>query len=123
MCHIQFNSQTSPFYVKYRKLGRETITYSDISGSKSDYYEWEYNNEDDKELKVDKQKMASDIKLYIGKLPIDKKTYAEKHFIEGKSQREISRMYNINRIHISRDIQTVQNNIKLTFNKKNYESE
>lgn len=112
MCYIQFNSSTSPFYLKYRKESKKS---NSIDG-----YDIE---EKPIEVKEDKKKLADDIKLYIGKLPLYHREISRKHLIEGKSQREISRYYNINRIHIGRDINNVQKNIRLTFNRKDYESE
>tara|TARA_R110001606_G_scaffold51580_1_gene128262 strand:+ start:423 stop:944 length:522 start_codon:yes stop_codon:yes gene_type:complete len=112
MAHIQFNSSTSPFYTQYRKASRKTqdIDNYDVVETVS-------------ELKEDTAKLADDVKLYISKLPIYERTITEKHLYDGVSQREMSRYYNINRIHISRDIKRVQSNIKLTFNRKDYESE
>lgn len=112
MAHIQFNSSTSPFYTRYRKASRKTqdIDNYDVVETVS-------------ELKEDTAKLADDVKLYISKLPIYERTITEKHLYDGVSQREMSRYYNINRIHISRDIKRVQSNIKLTFNRKDYESE
>jgi|TARA_R110000823_G_scaffold237934_1_gene363346 RNA polymerase sigma factor (sigma-70 family) len=112
MAHIQFNSSTSPFYTRYRKASRKTqdIDNYDVVETVS-------------ELKEDTAKLADDVKLYISKLPIYERTITEKHLYDGVSQREMSRYYNINRIHISRDINRVQSNIKLTFNRKDYESE
>ena len=112
MAHIQFNSATSPFYTQYRKNSRKTQDIDD------------YDVVDTiSELKEDTSKLADDVKLYIGNLPVYERTITEKHLYDGVSQREMSRYYNINRIHISRDINRVQSNIKLTFNRKDYESE
>lgn len=110
MAHIQFNSSTSPFYTQYRK---QAIKSSDID-------EWDIEIEDEVEIHTDKKEMVKDVKIYIGKLPHYNRTLAEKHFLEGKSQREMSKMYNINRIHITKDINTIKSNIQRTFNKQDY---
>lgn len=107
MAYIQFNSSTSPFHLQYRQnTNHRDIETIDI--------------EDKKETVVDVDKLSRDVKLYIGKLPVYERTIAEKHFIEDKSQREMSRMYNINRLHISRDINRIKTNINLKFNKNDY---
>jgi len=105
-CKIQFNSVTSPFHLTYRNNNKD-ITNLEIEQEEVGEYE-------------DIDGLTKDIKIHIGKLPIYHKTIAEQHFIEGKSQRELSRYYNINRIHISKDIKKIQVNIKQTFNRENY---
>lgn len=112
MVHIQFNSKTSPFYTQYRKLSRKT---DDI-----DKYEIE---EQPREKKVDSKKLADDVKIYIGNLPLEQRTYAQRFYFDNVSQRNMSKEYGINRIHIARGINTVQNNIKLMFNKNDYKTE
>lgn len=112
MCHIQFNSATSPFYTQYRKSSLRTQDIED------------YEIEDKpQEKEVDKKELVNDIRIYIGKLPLYERTITEKHFVEGVSQREMSKYYNINRLHIGKTINTVQKNIKLTFNKNDYKTE
>lgn len=109
MAYIQFNSSTSPFHLNYRN-------------NKSKEIDDNIEIEDTIENKVDKEKLAKDIKIYIGNLPFYQKELANKHLVEGKSQREMSRMYNINRIHISKEMRTVKSNIQLKFNKNDYRS-
>jgi len=112
MVHIQFNSSSSPFYRKYRKSLLKSVEV------KQEHIE----EIDELEIKEDKAKLAEDIKIYIGKLPLYNKTIANEHFVEGKSQRQISRMYNINRLHITKDLKTVKSNIKQKFNRDDYRS-
>jgi len=115
MCHIQFNSSTSPFYTKYRKTTFKTRPIED------------YKNldikEEEKELKEDKSQLTKEIKLYIGNLPLFEKTITSKHLIDGVSQREMSRYYNINRTHISASIDNVKKNIRVKFNRDDYKTE
>lgn len=111
MAHIQFNSSTSPFYTQYRK---QSLKSKEID---NDVVE---SLEDKPELVEDKQELVKQVKLYIGKLPVYNRTIAEKHFVEDVSQREMSKMYNINRIHISKDLNTIKKNIKQTFNRDDY---
>ena len=111
MAHIQFNSSTSPFYTQYKKasLKSKEIDESVIEGF-----------EDKLEIHEDKEKLVNEIKLYIGKLPIYNRTIAEKHFIDNTSQREMSKMYNINRLHIAKDLSTIKKNINLKFDRNDY---
>jgi len=110
MCYIQFNSSTSPFHTKYRKT-----KFQEINEEKVEI-------EDKEEIHEDTEKLGNDIKIYIGNLPFYQRELANKHFVEGKSQREMSRMYNINRIHIKKDLTTIKNNIKLSFSRNNYKT-
>jgi DNA-directed RNA polymerase specialized sigma24 family protein len=112
MCHIQFNSSTSPFYTKYRKTSFKTRSIEN--------YDFK---QEESELKEDKTKLSKDIKLYIGNLPLFEKTISHRHLIEGVSQREMSRYYNINRTHISASIDNVKKNIKIKFNRDDYKTE
>ena len=111
MVHIQFNSKSSPFYTKYRK---DSIRTQDI-----DDYEIE---ESQSELKIDKKELTKDIKLYIGKLPLYERTISEKFYFDNVSQRNMSKQYGINRIHIAKGINNVTNNIRLNFNKDDYKT-
>ena len=111
MAHIQFNSSTSPFYMKYKRGLNKSVEVDNLEIE---------DNVFDKEEHEDTEKLSDEIKLYIGNLPIYERTIADKHFINGTSQREISRFYGINRIHISRDLKTVQKNIKIKFNRDDY---
>jgi len=113
MAHIQFNSATSPFYNQYRKNSRKSLELDEMVIKKL---------EDTEELVEDKQELVKDVKLYIGKLPVYERTISERHFVEGNSQREVSRYYNINRLHIRKDLNNIQNNIKITFNRENYKT-
>ena len=111
MAYIQFNSSTSPFNLKYR--------------NKHKLQEYDARKHDKEDVKqdtsgVDIDKLAGDIKLYIGKLPVYERTLAENHFINGQSQRKMSRYYSINRKYIKHDLDNIQGNIKLTFNKSKY---
>ena len=112
MAHIQFNSSTSPFYTKYRKASRKSnpIENYDIQ-------------EEEVELKEDSKKLVNDIKIYIGKLPLTDKTFAQRHLIDDVSQREMSRFYNINRTHISASIDLTKKNIRMNFNRDDYKTE
>jgi DNA-directed RNA polymerase specialized sigma24 family protein len=112
MAHIQFNSSTSPFYTKYRKSLRKSNPIED--------YQFE---EQGIELKEDKEKLVKDIKIYIGKLPLTDKTFAQRHLVDDVSQREMSRFYNINRTHISASIDLTKKNIKMKFNRDDYKTE
>lgn len=112
MAHIQFNSSTSPFYTKYRKASRKSNPIED--------YQFE---EQGIELKEDKEKLVKDIKIYIGKLPLTDKTFAQRHLVDDVSQREMSRFYNINRTHISASIDLTKKNIKMKFNRDDYKTE
>lgn len=112
MAHIQFNSSTSPFYTKYRKASRKSNPIED--------YQFE---EEGIELKEDKEKLVKDIKIYIGKLPLTDKTFAQRHLVDDVSQREMSRFYNINRTHISASIDLTKKNIKMKFNRDDYKTE
>jgi DNA-directed RNA polymerase specialized sigma24 family protein len=112
MCHIQFNSSTSPFYTKYRKTSFKTRSIEN--------YDFK---QEESELKEDKTKLSKDIKLYIGNLPLFEKTISHRHLVEGVSQREMSRYYNINRTHISASIDNVKKNIKIKFNRDDYKTE
>ena len=67
--------------------------------------------EDTQEIHEDTEKLGKDIKLYINNLPFYQRELANKHFVEGTSQREMSKMYNINRIHISKDVNTIKKKI------------
>lgn len=109
MAYIQYNSSTSPFYTKYRKQ-----RFSQIPEN--------VEIEDTVELHEDTERLGKDIKIYISNLPFYERTIAHNHFVEGKSQREMSRMYNINRIHISKDVSNIKKNIKVTFNKSKYKT-
>ena len=111
MAHIQFNSSTSPFYTQYKKSSLKTTEINEelVDGI-----------EDVKEIHEDTEKLVKDVKLYIGNLPIYNRTIAEKHLIDKTSQREMSKMYNINRIHIAKDIDTIKKNIRITFNRNDY---
>ena len=109
MAYIQYNSSTSPFHLKYRKQ-----TFQEIE----DNIEFE----DEIEIKEDTKKLGDDIKIYIGKLPFYERELANKHLIEGQSQRKMSKMYNINRLHLSKDISNIKKNIKVSFNRNHYKS-
>ena len=114
MAYIQYNSSTSPFHLKYRKP--------------THYQEYDarmHDKEDAVETKekVDVDTFAEDVKIYIGKLPFYQKELATQHFIQGNSQRKISKYYNINRMHISKDIKLIKNNMQQTFNKQNYKND
>lgn len=112
MCHIQFNSSTSPFYTKYRKASRKSSPIED--------YQFE---EEPVELKEDSKKLVNDIKIYIGNLPLTDKTFAQRHLVDDVSQREMSRFYNINRHHISASIDLTKRNIRMNFNRDDYKTE
>lgn len=109
MAYIQFNSSTSPFHTKYRK---------------QKWSELDDNIElmDEVEFKEDTKELVKDIKIYIGNLPFYQRELANKHFLEGNSQREMSKMYNINRVHISKDLNTIKKNIHLSFSRSEYKT-
>lgn len=113
MMKTQYNSSTSPFYFTYRNPYK-TQSMEDKEYNLVD----EVDNED-----VDIDKMADDINVYIGKLNIYERTIASRHFIEGESQRNLSKQYNINRIHISKTVKTVKSNIKMNFSKNDYKKD
>jgi DNA-directed RNA polymerase specialized sigma24 family protein len=113
MAYIQFNSSTSPFHLKYR--------------NKHKLQEYDTRKHDRQEIKEevgeDIDALAGDIKLYIGRLPVYERTLAEKHFIDGISQRKMSSFYSINRKYIKHDLDNIQSNIKLTFNRDKYKND
>ena len=111
MAHIQFNSSTSPFYNQYKKSSLK---------SKEIDEELIESLEDKQELKEDSKKLVEDVKIYIGNLPVYNRTIAEKHLIDNVSQRQMSQMYSINRIHIAKDMDTIKKNIRITFNRNDY---
>jgi DNA-directed RNA polymerase specialized sigma24 family protein len=113
MVHIQYNSSTSPFYTQYKKTLLKSVEIND------DILE---GIEDIVETHQDTETLAKEVKLYIGNLPVYERTIAEKHFLTGDSQREMSRYYNINRIHITKDINNIKKNIRMSFNKDNYKT-
>ena len=113
MVHIQYNSGSSPFYNQYKKTLLKSVEIND------DIME---GVEDSIETHEDTEKLSKDVKIYIGNLPVYERTIAEKHFVNGDSQREMSRYYNINRIHITKDINNIKKNIRMSFNKDNYKT-
>ena len=113
MVHIQFNSSTSPFYTQYKKSSLK---------SKEIDEELIESLEDKIEIKEDSQKLVEDVKIYIGNLPVYNRTIAEKHFVDNISQREMSKYYNINRLHIAKDLNTIKKNIRINFNRDEYGS-
>lgn len=113
MAYIQYNSSTSPFHLKYRSNKGKEHSFNER--------EEKHDLEDVKEEEIyDTEKLSDDIRIYIGKLPVYERIIADKHFVEGVSQREMSRMYNINRLHIGKDLKNIKNNIQMKFNKNNY---
>lgn len=108
--YIQYNSSTSPFHLKYRKQVFRQLPE-------------EIEMEDEVETHRDIEKFAKDVKLYIGNLPVYERTLAQRHFIDGYSQRQMSTMYNINRKHISKDVSNIKKNIRVSFNKNNYKTQ
>lgn len=111
MAYIQYNSSTSPFHLQYRNVKTQTL---------EDYH---YNVSEEQEVKENIDKLSNDIKIYIGKLPFYEKELATQHFINGISQRKMSKKYNINRIYISKDLKNIKKNIKVTFNRNDYKDE
>lgn len=111
MAKTQFNSKTSPFHLTYRNPKHNQPLEDDLQ------------IEDTKEEQIDIDRFADDVRIYIGNLNIYERTIANRHFEEGKSQRELSKQYNINRIHISKTIRTIKSNIQLTFKKEDYEKD
>lgn len=112
MAYIQFNSKTSPFYTQYKKQSIYSVPVEDM----------EIELEDTIEIKEDTKKLAEDVKLYIGKLPVYNRIIAEQNIVNGTSEREMSRMYNINRVHIHKDLNTIKSNIRNQFSRKDYGS-
>lgn len=113
MAYVQYNSSTSPFHLKYRSnknLRSLDDTHKEL---KQDNTKEEYNTD----------KFADDVKIYIGKLPFYQRELATQHFIQGKSQRKMSKQYNINRTHISKDIKLIKKNMQVTFNKEKYRND
>jgi RNA polymerase sigma factor (sigma-70 family) len=112
MAHIQFNSSTSPFYSQYKK-----------SSLKSREINEEFVQIEDKVIMhEDTEKLVDKIKIYIGNLPVYERTLAERHLIDNKSQREMSKMYNINRLHIAKDVDNIKKNIRITFNRNDFKT-
>lgn len=112
MGHIQFNSSTSPFYTQYKKSSLKSQEIEDDI----------LQIEDEVIIHEDKEKLVNKVKLYIGNLPHYERTLAEKHFIDNTSQRNMSKIYNINRIHIAKDLNNIQRNIKQTFSREDYKT-
>jgi len=112
MAYIQYNSSTSPFHLKYRK-----------SNQLQPLEDRHQHIKVETEPKVDVDAFAKDVKIYIGKLPFYQKELATQHFINGTSQRKMSKKYNINRVHISKDIKLIKKNMQLTFNKNKYKND
>jgi len=103
MIKTQYNSKTSPFYLIYRNpYGTQSL-------------EEPHDMEDEPVKEDNTDKLATEISIYINGLNIYEKTVAQRHFINGVSQRELSKHYNINRIHISKTINTVKREIKQNF--------
>lgn len=111
MAYIQYNSSTSPFHLKYRKTNAQVLSDSHLNVS------------EEEEVTENTEKLTKDIKIYIGNLPFYERELATQHFIQGISQRKMSKKYNINRIHISKDLKNIKNNIKVTFNRNKYRDE
>ena len=111
MVYIQFNSKSSPFYTQYRKTSRKT----------QDIDNYDVPQEVGEE-KIDTKKLVDDIKIYIGKLPLYEKTISQRFYFDNTSQRNMSKEYGINRIHIAKGINNVTSNIRLNFNKEDYKT-
>lgn len=109
MTYIQFNSSTSPFHIKYRN--HKHLQEYDVR---------KHDKKETKEVVEDIDNLAKDIKIYIGKLPVYERTLAEKHFVSGVSQRKMSELYRINRKYIKTDLDNIQKNIKMIFNREKY---
>lgn len=107
-CYVQYNSGDSHFYHNYKKPFGKSI---------DDNIQVEQDEEVEHE---DTEKLAKDVKLYIGNLPFYERELANKHFVEGKSQRQMSSLYNINRLHISNDLNNIKKNIRISFNRTKY---
>lgn len=104
----QYNSKTSPFYYIYRNpYGTHSLDKEDIE-------------EEVVVEKHDEEKMGKDVGMYIASLDIYQRTVAQRHFIDGVSQRKLSEHYNINRIHIHKTITGIKEDIYRRFNKKDY---
>ena len=114
MIYIQFNSNTSPFYTKYRKFQNTHVPINDSVNKEK---------EEEKQLKEDSKKLINDIKIYIGNLSFTDRTFADRHFFNDVSQRKMSKEYDINRHHISTSIDLTKKNIRMNFNRDDYLTE
>ena len=112
MAYIQYNSSTSPFHLKYRKIKSQRLDDTHLNVG-----------EEEKEVKINVDRLSDDIKIYINKLPFYERELATQHFINGLSQREMSKKYNINRMYIGKDLGNIKRNIKLTFNRNKYKDD
>ena len=100
---IQINSQTSPFYYKYKKFGRDT----------KELQVWEHPS-DSTEDTYDISAIKKDISSQLNTYNVYERTLAREHIMEWKSYSEISREYKINRRYVSEMVTPVKKQI---FNK------
>ena len=107
MAYIQFNSSSSPYYYKYRKAQLKSSEF-DTEKHGGDY---EYKEPTNIDLP---KKILSDIK----DMHWYDRTLATDHFINGKSMRQMSREYGINRSYISKDLKRIKETIIEKYNEE-----
>jgi len=93
---IQFASQTSPFFYKYKKFGKDTSPI------------FEHTHLVDEELEDTSQEIVSFIRSRLETYSIYERTLTNEHLLNNKSFSEIGREYNVNRRYISETITPVK---------------
>jgi len=105
MAYIQFNSASSPYYYKYRKTQLKSTEFNtDKHGGEYEIPEKRNSNLGEKIVKE-----ISDMHWYD-------RTLATDHFINGKSMRQMSREYGINRSYISKDLKRIKEALTKKYN-------
>lgn len=103
---LQYQSQTSPFYYKYKKFNRDTSPLFEDTTTTDDRYE------DISQQIVDF--ISSQLNLYS----VYERTLTREHLIDGKSFSEIGREYKVNRKYISETITPVKNQLLIEIKKR-----
>lgn len=98
MAYIQFNSSSSPYYYKYRKVQLKSSEFD------TDKHGGEYEQKEIKDNNLPKK-----IREEINQMHWYDRTLATDHFVNGKSMRQMSREYGINRSYISKDLKRIKN--------------
>ena len=98
MAYIQFNSSSSPYYYKYRKVQLKSSVFD------TDKHGGEYEQKEIKETDL-----PNKIREEINQMHWYDRTLATDHFVNGKSMRQMSREYGINRSYISKDLKRIKN--------------
>jgi hypothetical protein len=98
MAYIQFNSASSPYYYQYRKNALKSNEFNAEIHQGGSYEDREIVNTD----------LPDKIKNEIGEMHFYDRILATDHFLNGKSMREMSREYGINRSYISKDLKRIK---------------